>query len=442
MATLRSVFILALVPALYAAAAPKQRGDVTAGGSAAVDAARWGRKLLEASGGADVHVGGEEEEVREVTDGLDEAVRVLLASDVWERMKKQNPNLGNLKKYVPHKPVWKFEQPLKASGDGLDEAVRVLLSWQKIKQMNSHDCLKCVKPLKSGRQGTPYAASAAGNASTAVGASAVNGRSLLSAAADVACNGLGLQNWSLSSEGLVMLVGEPLPVMIGFLQGSLPLPVMVGFLQGNPVSHWSGGVNLWKPPAVKPGDILVTHNVQRLKNICAFKTCSFFNAVPLTSALQFGMRLFQRGDVTAEGSASLDVASLGRKLLEASSGAHVDHVGGEEEEEEEEAGEVTDDGLDEAVRVLQSWKQLKEQMQQVRVLHGPEFWERMKAFNEHLKERNRRYGGLKMAGKPFVWKPKKPLKASANAGSSTGKGAKGALQAGGSSILKTMKKGV
>ncbi|CAI6003737.1 unnamed protein product [Closterium sp. NIES-65] len=78
-----------------------------------------------------------------------------------------------------------------------------------------------------------------------------------------------------------------------------PLPVMVGFLQGNPVSHWSGGVNLWKPPAVKPGDILVfqwfaeTHDVQRFKNIFAFKTCAFFNAVPLTSASQFGMRLFQ-----------------------------------------------------------------------------------------------------------------------------------------------------
>ncbi|CAI5984374.1 unnamed protein product [Closterium sp. NIES-64] len=81
--------------------------------------------------------------------------------------------------------------------------------------------------------------------------------------------------------------------------GFPPLPVMVGFLQGNPVSHWSGGVNLWKPPAVKPGDILVfqwfaeTHDVQRFKNIFAFKTCAFFNAVPLTSASQFGMRLFQ-----------------------------------------------------------------------------------------------------------------------------------------------------
>ncbi|CAI5984340.1 unnamed protein product [Closterium sp. NIES-64] len=61
MATLCSAFILALVlvslPALYAAAAPL-RGDV-AGGSAGVDAASWGRKLLEASGG-DLDVGGAE----------------------------------------------------------------------------------------------------------------------------------------------------------------------------------------------------------------------------------------------------------------------------------------------------------------------------------------------------------------------------------------------
>ncbi|CAI5944000.1 unnamed protein product [Closterium sp. NIES-65] len=216
MATLRSVFILALVPALHAAAAPKQRGDVTAGGSAAVDAASWGRKLLEASGGADVHVGGEEEEVREVTDGLDEAVRVLLASDVWERMKKQNPkrnlNLGNLKKYVPDKPVWKFEQPLKASGDGLDEAVRVLLSWQKIKQMNSHDCLKspASEPLKGGIHPV---------------------ESLVTPLHPCVCP-------------CPSTPKQPLPVMVGFLQGNPPLPVMVGFLQGNPVSHWSGGVNL------------------------------------------------------------------------------------------------------------------------------------------------------------------------------------------------------
>ncbi|CAI7866640.1 unnamed protein product [Closterium sp. NIES-53] len=87
MATLRTVFILALVlatlPALYAAAAPKQRGDV-AGGSAPVDAASWGRKLLEASGG-DLDVGGEEEEVGEAMDGLDEAVRVLLS---WKKAKQ------------------------------------------------------------------------------------------------------------------------------------------------------------------------------------------------------------------------------------------------------------------------------------------------------------------------------------------------------------------
>ncbi|GJP41511.1 hypothetical protein CLOM_g1179 [Closterium sp. NIES-68] len=58
---------------------------------------------------------------------------------------------------------------------------------------------------------------------------------------------------------------------------------------------------MWKPPAVKPGDILVfqwfaeTHDVQRFRNILAFKACSFFNAVPLTSASQLGMRLFQGG---------------------------------------------------------------------------------------------------------------------------------------------------
>ncbi|CAI5984338.1 unnamed protein product [Closterium sp. NIES-64] len=85
MATLCSAFILALVlvslPALYAAAAPL-RGDV-AGGSAGVDATSWGRKLLEASSG-DLDVGGEEEEVGEATDGLDEAVRVLLS---WKKIK-------------------------------------------------------------------------------------------------------------------------------------------------------------------------------------------------------------------------------------------------------------------------------------------------------------------------------------------------------------------
>ncbi|CAI5533432.1 unnamed protein product [Closterium sp. Naga37s-1] len=93
MATLRSAFILALVlvslPALYAAAAPL-RGDV-AGGIAGVDAASWGRKLLEASGG-DVDVGGEEEEVGEATDGLDEAVQVLLS---WKKIKNGIKNAAN-----------------------------------------------------------------------------------------------------------------------------------------------------------------------------------------------------------------------------------------------------------------------------------------------------------------------------------------------------------
>ncbi|CAI5501575.1 unnamed protein product [Closterium sp. Naga37s-1] len=44
--------------------------------------------------------------------------------------------------------------------------------------------------------------------------------------------------------------------VLAFPHPPQPLPVMIDFLQGNPVSHWRGGVNLWKPPAVKPGDIL------------------------------------------------------------------------------------------------------------------------------------------------------------------------------------------
>ncbi|CAI5459991.1 unnamed protein product [Closterium sp. Yama58-4] len=275
--------------------------------------------------------------------------------------------------------------------------------------------------------------------------------------------------------------------------------VMVGFLQGNPVSHWSGGVNLWKPPAVKPGDILVfqwfaeTHDVQRFKNIFAFKACAFFNAVPLTSASQFGMRLFQvkpahagktlffgssvgkdcqrgvkiaipcyfqnptlrrslklhatmatlrsvfvlalvlvslpalyaasapkqRGQVAA-GTATVDAASWGRKLLEATSGsaasgADVDQLGGEEEE----VGEATDDGLDEAVRVLLSWKKVKDA-----------------ARNAAKSEAGKKLGGI---AKTVVERGGvDALKAAANAYSS-GKGAKGALEAGGSSLLRTTK---
>ncbi|CAI5501577.1 unnamed protein product [Closterium sp. Naga37s-1] len=133
MSTLRSAFVLALVlaslPALYAASAPL-RGDVAAGGSAAVDApARWGRKLLESSSGssaatgadADVdHVGGEEEEVGEVTtDGLEEAVRVLLGSDAdVEQQGGEEENEEEVGDEVT---------------DGLDEAVRVLLTWGEMK---------------------------------------------------------------------------------------------------------------------------------------------------------------------------------------------------------------------------------------------------------------------------------------------------------------------
>ncbi|CAI5468695.1 unnamed protein product [Closterium sp. Yama58-4] len=139
MATLRTVFILALVlaslPALYAAAAPKQRGDVTAGGSAAVDAAaRWGRKLLEASSGAHVdHVGDEEEVVGEVTDdGLDEAVRVLIASNVGGRMKKSNRYKDNLKYKRTDSGTYLQVDVRKASNEPI----------------KTRDCLRCVKPVR------------------------------------------------------------------------------------------------------------------------------------------------------------------------------------------------------------------------------------------------------------------------------------------------------
>ncbi|CAI5998386.1 unnamed protein product [Closterium sp. NIES-64] len=97
MATLRSVFVLALIlvslPALYAASAPKPRGDDAAAAGDA--AARWGRELLEASRGSSAasgasaganadQLGGEEDEV---TGGLDEAVRVLIGSGAWESVR-------------------------------------------------------------------------------------------------------------------------------------------------------------------------------------------------------------------------------------------------------------------------------------------------------------------------------------------------------------------
>ncbi|CAI6003766.1 unnamed protein product [Closterium sp. NIES-65] len=96
-ATLRSVFVLALIlvslPALYAASAPKPRGDDAAAAGDA--AARWGRELLEASRGSSAasgasaganadQLGGEEDEV---TGGLDEAVRVLIGSGAWESVR-------------------------------------------------------------------------------------------------------------------------------------------------------------------------------------------------------------------------------------------------------------------------------------------------------------------------------------------------------------------
>ncbi|CAI5492328.1 unnamed protein product [Closterium sp. Naga37s-1] len=206
MATLRSVFVLALIlvslPALYAASAPLRGDDAAASGSAAVDAAaRWGRTLLEASSGsaasgADVdHVGGAEEEV--AADGLDEAVRAggkakkggvdgvkgaasahssgkgrkgAAAKINWKKIQEEARNAvvskaGGLAQKGDvaaggsagvgaarrGRKLLEASSGAAASGadadlnqldvhvrgeeeeDGLDEAVRVLLSWKKIK---------------------------------------------------------------------------------------------------------------------------------------------------------------------------------------------------------------------------------------------------------------------------------------------------------------------
>ncbi|CAI7876096.1 unnamed protein product [Closterium sp. NIES-54] len=102
------------------------RGDVAAG-SAGVDAARWGRKLLDASSGADVVVGGEEEEVGEVTDGLDEAVRVLLSrKKIKDAAKKAAGKAGGLAKKVVQKggvDALKAAANAYSSGKGMKGAV-------------------------------------------------------------------------------------------------------------------------------------------------------------------------------------------------------------------------------------------------------------------------------------------------------------------------------
>ncbi|CAI5943892.1 unnamed protein product [Closterium sp. NIES-65] len=234
MATLRSVFVLALIlvslPALYAASAPLRGDDAAASGSAAVDAtARWGRTLLEASSGsaasgADVdHVGGAEEEV--AADGLDEAVRVLLSPDSWKSV------VDGMRRETK----WRAAAAAKAGG----------------------------KAKKGGVDGVKGAASAHSS-----------GKGRKGAAANI--------NWKKIQEEA-----------------------------RNAVVSKAGG-------------------------------------------------LAQKGDVAAGGSAGVGAARRGRKLLEASSGAAASgadadlnqldvHVRGEEEE----------DGLDEAVRVLLSWKKIK-----------------------------------------------------------------------------------
>ncbi|CAI5533436.1 unnamed protein product [Closterium sp. Naga37s-1] len=109
-----------------------------------------------------------------------------------------------------------------------------------------------------------------------------------------------------------------------------------------------------------------------------------------------------RGDIAAGGSAGEDAASWGRMLLEAS-GGDVD-VGGEEEE----------DGLDEAVRVLLSWKKIK----------------------NGIKNAASKAGGV---AKKVVQKGGVDALKAAAKGFSNG-GLKGALKAGGTSFASTAKK--
>ncbi|CAI5501579.1 unnamed protein product [Closterium sp. Naga37s-1] len=296
MATLRSVFVLALIlvslPALYAASSPK-RGD-DAAGSAAVDAARWGRTLLEASSGsaasdADVDQVGSAEEEEEVgdqaTDGLDEAVRVLIGADAWKSVVE---NMRQAKK-------WRAAAEAKAGG----------------------------KAKNGGVDGVKGAASAHSSGKGRKGAAAK-------------------MNWKKIQEEA-----------------------------RNAVVSKAGG-------------------------------------------------LAKKGGIAAGGSAGVGAASWGRKLLEASSGAAASgadadlnqldvHVGGEEEE----VGEVTD-GLDEAVRVLLSWKKIK----------------------NAAKNAASKAGGVakKVVQKGGV----EALKAAAK-GYSNG-GMKGALKAGGTSFASTAKK--
>ncbi|CAI5533411.1 unnamed protein product [Closterium sp. Naga37s-1] len=468
MATLRTVFILALVlvslPALYAASAP-MRGGVATAGSAGVDAASWGRKLLDQQGG-------EEEEVGEMTeDGLDEAVRVLLS---WKKFKnavnqaaksEAGQKAGGLVKnvvkkggkealtaavnafrsgkgakgalqahapclthfscmffpqyiplmpYLPSHPLFPPPQPLLVSHwKGVIHPVESLAT----------PLHPCVRPCPSTPQAAPFSDGwvSAGQPSNPV------------------------NHWS----GGVNLLEDPFTALHPCIRPRLStFPTAAASEDLAPAGQLSEplGVNLWMAPAVKQGDILVvqwfteTHDVQRFKNIFASKACSFFSAMPLTSASQFESiaavtmatlrtvfilalvlatlpALYaaaapkQRGDV-AGGSAAVDAASWGRKLLEAS-GGNLD-VGGEEEE----VGEATD-GLDEAVRVLLSWKKIKN------------------AANQAAKsEAGQKAGGLV---KNVVKKGgKEALMAAVNAYRS-GKGAKGALQAGAGSFVKTAK---
>ncbi|CAI5994486.1 unnamed protein product, partial [Closterium sp. NIES-64] len=363
---------------------------IAAGGSAGVDAASWGRKLLEASGG-DLDVGGEEEEAGEATDGLDEAVRVLLT---WKQIK----NAANqaAKSEAGQKAGGLVKNVVKKGGkEALTAAVNAFRSGKGAKgalQAGAGLFYLLLHPLFPPLPHRPWS----------------DDRDFAKQPTPASGDRVPAGNHSEPLE----LERNPLisSTALAPFPHSRCLPVMVGFLQGSPVSHWEWGSQPvtyalialhtfspffplphsrcfetllqnrlpgeWKPAAVKPGNILdytspppdytspppdysspspdytspppdytspppdytspppdytspppdytspppdytspppdytfpapdytspppvfqwfaETHDVQRFKNTFAFKACAFFNAVPLTSTSQFGMRLFQ-----------------------------------------------------------------------------------------------------------------------------------------------------
>ncbi|CAI5943925.1 unnamed protein product [Closterium sp. NIES-65] len=394
---------------------------IAAGGSAGVDAASWGRKLLEASGG-DLDVGGEEEEAGEATDGLDEAVRVLLT---WKQIK----NAANqaAKSEAGQKAGGLVKNVVKKGGkEALTAAVNAFRSGKGAKgalqagaglfyMPSTYSCTLSSLPSPTD-PGVTIGILQSNPPLVSHWSGGVNLWKPPSPLCTLACFLASLPFPAAPASGDRVPAGnhsEPLelernPLISSTALAPFPhsrcLPVMVGFLQGSPVSHWEWGSQPvtyalialhtfspffplphsrcfetllqnrlpgeWKPAAVKPGNILdytspppdytspppdysspspdytspppdytspppdytspppdytspppdytspppdytspppdytfpapdytspppETHDVQRFKNTFAFKACAFFNAVPLTSTSQFGMRLFQ-----------------------------------------------------------------------------------------------------------------------------------------------------